>query len=107
MKDHTLFREMTLNSNLENILEHSIVCLKDGVFGWQVEREPPLQGELEAAVSKVDDGGLRVVHAHGHAGAGEVVDGEPLLWAAIVWNIIGYNQPSLCNKNLTHNDTQI
>ena len=98
MKDHTLIREMTLNSNLENILEHSIVCLKDRVFGWQVEREPPLQGELEAAVSKVDDGGLRVVHAHGHAGAGEVVDGETLLWAAIVWNVIECNQPSLCNK---------
>ena len=84
MKDHTLIREMTSNSNLENILEHSIVCLKDGVFGGQVEREPPLQRELEAAVSKVDDGSLSVVHAHGHAGAGEVVDGEPLLWAAIV-----------------------
>ena len=68
---------------LEDVLEHPVVRLQDRVLRRQVEREPSVERELEAAVSEVDDRGLGVVHAHGHAGSGKVVDGVALLGAAV------------------------
>jgi len=70
-------------SHLEHILEHAVVDLEDGVLGGQVERESAFQGELEAAVSKVNDGRFRVVHAHRNSGAFVVIDGESLLRTSI------------------------
>ena len=56
----------------------------DRVLGGQVEWESAVQGELEAAVSKVDDGRFGVVHAHGNSGSFVVVDGESLLGTPVL-----------------------
>jgi hypothetical protein len=72
-------KKMFRHLDLEDVLEHSVIDLQDGVLRREVEGEAAVERILEAAVGKVDDGGFGVVHAHGNAGAIEVVDGEPLL----------------------------
>ena len=70
-------------SYLEDVLEAPVVLLEDGVLGGEVEGEAPPQRVLHGGVGKVPDGGVRVVHAHGDAGALELVDLEAELLAAV------------------------
>ncbi len=53
---------------LEDVLEGAVVLLEDGVLGGHVERVSAVQRVVEAAVGKVLDRLVRVVHPHGHAG---------------------------------------
>mmetsp|Transcript_18322 Transcript_18322/g.24471 ORF Transcript_18322/g.24471 Transcript_18322/m.24471 type:complete len:322 (-) Transcript_18322:405-1370(-) len=57
---------------LEDILEAAIVALEDRVLGGQVARVVPVQGVLHAGVGEAVDRLIGVVHAHHHAGGGEV-----------------------------------
>ena len=68
---------------LEDVLEHAVVRLQDGVLRRQVERESAIEREFEAAVRKVDDRCLSVVHPHGDAGASKVVDCVSLFGATV------------------------
>ena len=68
---------------LEDVLEHAVVRLQDGVLRRQVERESAIERELEAAVRKVNDRCLSVVHPHGDAGASKVVDCVSLFGATV------------------------
>jgi hypothetical protein len=46
---------------LENIFESSVVFLHDGVFGGEIERIVSVQSIMEALVSKLSDGGIKII----------------------------------------------
>ncbi len=62
-----------LEDLIEDVLEASVVLLQDGVLGTQVQRPLLLQREVETAMREALDALVRVVHAHGHTIALEVI----------------------------------
>src|SRR5213079_2477518 len=56
---------------LEQVLEAPVVGLEDGVLGRQVERVAAVERVAHGGPGEVADGVVEVVHAHGHAAAGE------------------------------------
>merc|ERR1711862_338774 len=68
----------------EDILEPSIVFLKDGVLGAHVEWESTVKSILEAGVSKLGDGLISVVHTKTDAWSFKVKHSPSLLSTAIL-----------------------
>lgn len=52
---------------LENIFEFSVVFLQNSVFGCQIQRICPVQGELEGTVGEFFNTLISVVHTHTNA----------------------------------------
>ena len=66
--------ELGLEDLLEQVLEAPVVDFQDGVLGREVDRPAQVQAVVEAGAREAADRVVQVVHAHGHAGAGEVED---------------------------------
>lgn len=73
----------------EDILEPSIVLLKDGVLGAHVKWHFTVKSIGEAGVSKLDNRLVGVVHAKGYTWSFEVKHGPSLLSTSVLW--VPYN----------------
>lgn len=69
---------------LEDVLESTIVLLKDGVLGGHVQGKALGEGKLEGSVCKAGDGLVGVVLGLGDTTTVEVVDLN-LLWLSSLW----------------------
>ena len=61
---------------LEDVLETTVIALKDSVLGAQIEGVVAIYGVFKATVSKFDDRVINVVHSHEDAGCLEIEDIE-------------------------------
>src|SRR5690554_537920 len=69
-----LFLELGLIDLLEDVLEAAVIGLENGVLGRQVAGNAAGIGVVQRRVSEVADRIVEIVHGHGHAGAGGLID---------------------------------